>query len=224
MKVTDSQRGDTLTAADTESCGLFGLSTCTKNRLWHFDRTANPPSWKEVKDSNEDTKPKLSTGAMYLYGTGSKKYIDSAYVDAFGTVQANTSLRTVTRVFPSITVEFPTCRFWSSCYNGFTVGVNQGVTNAGAGFSLALGYSMGTRADWGNFSLFFGAILDPTVSQLAPYLKLGGFYPNPYLSTNLAQNGTAAALATNAAIQVPVRRVLGFYYAFGASWSISTGH
>ncbi|MBE7439213.1 MAG: hypothetical protein HS115_12210 [Spirochaetales bacterium] len=161
---------------------------------------------------------------MYIVGKGSGRYLTSAYIDSAGIVQKRGSLSQVSRVFPTIS------GLWSRKLGkeddkflwGVSLGVNDGVTNEGAGFAVAYGLFLGLKAGTsGHFGIVFGGLHDPTVRRLPYYARPGLPYPDPEVQDFIRASRDNTAFALSKGIELPTEQVAGRYTFAGIAFSVS---
>jgi len=164
----------------------------------------------------------VAPGMMYIVGKGSGRYLTSAYIDSAGIVQKRGSLSQVSRVFPTIS------GLWSQKLGkdeflwGASLGVNDGVTNEGAGFAVAYGLFLGMKAGAsGHFGIVLGGLHDPTVRRLPYYARPGFPYPDPEVQDFIRASRDNTALALSKGIELPTEQVAGRYTFAGIAFSVS---
>ena len=145
-----------------------------------------------LTDKSTPLKPGISMGVGYFTGILDEPLVGRARIDENGIVRVLDERKRITRLFPTITGLFSPLyksKTLSNLFVGLTLGVNDGVSNEGSGFAMAIGGTIGfTISDIANFGFFAGFVYDPSVTILPDGFIEGkeapeGYGPNSVIET-----------------------------------------
>ena len=149
---------------------------------------------KFLTDKSSPIAPGIAMGIGYFTGTLEQPLVGKAKIDENGIVRVLDERKRITRIFPTISGfirPFYKTKKVNALKNLFlatTVGVNDGVSNEGSGFAMAIGGSVGlTVLDMGHFGIFMGFVYDPTVSILPEGFVEGQQAPDGYSTNSLIE-------------------------------------
>jgi len=153
-----------------------------------------------VENPSDPLHSGITMGIGYFTGALNAPLIGKAKIDEAGIVRVLEKRTTITRLFPTITGfvrPFNTIkklRILKNVYLGGAVGVNEGSTNEGNGFAMAIGGTIGLIVkDVAHFGFFRGFIYDPTVTELPLGFIDGQPAPQGYSPNSLIETKTRNA-------------------------------